>query len=87
MRPSLYMPGVVLPDLESCFPLNKGLRDKIRLDLNFLRTNRDRRSDHAPLEVRPPAPGYVGLAKIGHQQLYKRSFFDISNMSILDSPL
>jgi hypothetical protein len=51
MRPSLYRPGVVLFDLESCFSQNKGLRDKIGLDLNFPKINRDRRPDHAPLAV------------------------------------
>jgi hypothetical protein len=51
MRPSLYRLGVVFLDLESYFPRNKGLRDKIRLDLNFLKSIRHRRSDHVPLAV------------------------------------
>jgi hypothetical protein len=55
MRPSLYRFGMVFPDLELCFPQNKGLRDKIGLDLNFPRTNRDRRSDRQPLA----APGWL----------------------------
>jgi hypothetical protein len=51
MRPSLYRSGVVFPDLEPCFPQNKGLRDKIRLDPNLPDLVRSRRSDRMPLEV------------------------------------
>jgi hypothetical protein len=49
MRPSLYRHGVVLPVLELCFPQNKGLRNKIGLDINFLETIRSRQSDRASL--------------------------------------
>jgi hypothetical protein len=48
MRPSLYRSGVVFPDLESCFPQNKGLRDKIGLDLNLPEIFRARWSHRAP---------------------------------------
>jgi hypothetical protein len=69
MRPSLYRHGVIFPDLESCSPRNKGLRDKIRPDLNFPGTNRDRRSDRGPLAVKQSAPGCVRSAKIDHQHM------------------
>jgi hypothetical protein len=35
VRPSLYKSEVVFSDLESCFPQNKRLRDKIGLDPNL----------------------------------------------------
>jgi hypothetical protein len=52
MIPSLYRPRVVLHDLESCFPQNKGLRDKIELDLNFSGTIRSRRCFPKPSKDR-----------------------------------
>jgi hypothetical protein len=45
------------------FPKNKGLRDKIRLDLYFSENIRDKRSDSMPLAVRPPAPDCAGSVK------------------------
>jgi hypothetical protein len=57
MEGSLYRPGVVFPDLESCFPRNKGLRDKIGLGLYFPKNIRDRQSECMPLAVRLPAHG------------------------------
>jgi hypothetical protein len=48
MRPSLYGPGVVSPELESCSSRNKGLRNKIQLDLNFLIINQVRQLDRVP---------------------------------------
>jgi hypothetical protein len=62
MRPSLYRPGVVFPELESCCPENKGFRDKIRLDLNLPVISWARQSDRAPEAIRPPASGYAGSA-------------------------
>jgi hypothetical protein len=40
---------VVFPDLESCFQRNKGLRNKIKIDLNPPEISRARRSDHTRL--------------------------------------
>jgi hypothetical protein len=37
--------------LDSCFPRNKGLRDKIELDPNLPELIRSRRSDRMPLAV------------------------------------
>jgi hypothetical protein len=48
MRPSLYRPGVAFPELESCFPGNKGCGDQIQLDLNLPVINWVRRSDRQP---------------------------------------
>jgi hypothetical protein len=62
MKPSLYRPGVVFPELESCCSRNKEFGDKIQLDLNLSVINRVRRSNHAPGAVRPPASGYAGSA-------------------------
>jgi hypothetical protein len=63
MRPSLYRPGVVFPELESCCSQNKRFGDKIRLDLNFPETIRERQSGRTPLTVRPPAAGCPGSVK------------------------
>jgi hypothetical protein len=41
MKHSLYRPGVVSSELESCCPRNKRIKDKIRLDLNLPEINRD----------------------------------------------
>jgi hypothetical protein len=60
MRPSVYRPGVIYPKLESYFPCNKGLRDKIRLNLNFSIISRAWRSDHQPQAA-------SGRSKIGRQ--------------------
>jgi hypothetical protein len=63
VRPSLYRPGVVFLELESCCSRNKVFGDKIELNLNFPKTIKDRRSDHTTLAVRPPAPGSAGSVK------------------------
>jgi hypothetical protein len=60
---------MVFPELESCYPQNKGIKDRIRLDLNFPRINRDGWSDRASLAVRLPASGCTGLVKIGHEHM------------------
>jgi hypothetical protein len=62
MRPSLYRHGVVFPKLESCFPRNKGLRDKIGIDLDFPGINQDGWSDHQPQTA-------LVLSKIGRQHM------------------
>jgi hypothetical protein len=85
MRPSLYRLGVDFHNLESCFPQNKGLRDKIRRDLNFPRTIIDWQSDHALLAVRPPAPGYARLAKTSHQ--HKGVIRELVTIPIIIAPI
>jgi hypothetical protein len=69
MGPSLYRPRVVFPDLESCFPRNKGLRDKSILIYTFLKisgiggqTAHHWRLDRQPLVV-------PGRLKIGRQYM------------------
>jgi hypothetical protein len=76
MRASLYRPGVVLPELVSCCPRNKGFGDKIWLDLNLPEINQDWWSDREPgRSDRQPrvAPGWPkSVINSGHLQVWKQ---------------